>query len=134
MTKRMGGMGRLSDFGKTSQPQAEAEAEPPDQSPTVKTVSEPKIAAVSTPQPNPKLKQRGNLVTLNIKIAQSQQEWLADMARNIRGNNSEPVLPGERVYPQHLIGVAIDLLESSGIDWDQIKNVHDLREVLKIKS
>jgi hypothetical protein len=129
MAKRMGGMGKLSDFGKTNQPQPKSEAELFDESST----TEPAIEVIPQPQLDSQPKQKEEkLVTVNIKITQSQQEWLSDTARDIRGNNSAPVPPNERVFPQHLIGVAIDLLESSGIDWSQIKNVQELREALKL--
>ena len=67
-----------------------------------------------------------SLANTNFKMVQEQQEWLADMAQMIRNNCSVPTLPAERVYPQHLIGVAIDLLEAADVDWGQIKNVEDL--------
>jgi len=126
MTKRMGGMGKLSDFGKTSQPQPAPETEPIEKEPTPAPVI---VAIAATPQSKPK---QEKLVTLNIKIAQTQQEWLADTARDVRGNNPDPVPPAERVFPQHLIGVAIALLESSDVDWSQIKNTQDLRAALKL--
>ena len=67
-SKRMGGLGKLSDFGRTSQP------EPPMQ-------PEPKPIRPLDPQPiNSKQDQ---LVTINIKISRSQQDWLANTARNI---------------------------------------------------
>jgi len=126
MTKRMGGMGKLSDFGKTSQPQPAPETEPIEKEPTPAPVI---VAIAATPQSKPK---QEKLVTLNIKIAQTQQEWLADTARDVRGNNTDPVPPNERVFPQHLIGIAISLLESSEVDWSQIKNTQDLRAALKL--
>jgi len=126
MTKRMGGMGKLSDFGKTSQPQPAPETEPIEKEPTPAPVI---VAIAATPQSKPK---QEKLVTLNIKIAQTQQEWLADTARDVRGNNTDPVPPNERVFPQHLIGIAISLLESSEVDWNQIKNTQDLRAALKL--
>lgn len=128
MTKRMGGLGKLSDFGKTKQPQSKTEAEPSGESP----ITESAIEAIPQ-QGESKPKQKDEkIVTVNIKITQSQQEWLSDTARDVRGNNSAPVPPNERMFPQHLIGVAIDLLESSDIDWSQIKNAQDLRETLKL--
>jgi hypothetical protein len=130
MAKRMGGLGKLSDFGKTNQPQPQVEAEVTE----VSTQSQPAIEATpQLPQTTDKPKQvEEKLVTVNIKITRSQQEWLSDTARDIRGNNPDPVPPNERVFPQHLIGVAIDLLESSDIDWSRIKNIQDLRKGLKL--
>ena len=71
-------------------------------------------------------------VTVNIKISRTQHEWLTDTARTVRDNNTEPVPPGDRVYPQHLIGVAIELLQAGDIDWNEVKNVEDLKRLLDI--
>jgi hypothetical protein len=71
-------------------------------------------------------------VTINILMERDQQEWLAETACTIRENNCKPTLPAERVYPQHLIGVAIELLRSADVDWNQIKNVEDLCEQLNL--
>jgi hypothetical protein len=129
---RMGGLGKLSDFGKTSKAQSQAE-------PVV--VEESKIEEVTAfppPEPTPQLapqKQtddKGKLVPINIKITRRQHEWLNDTARAVRENNSEPVPPNERVFPQHLIGVAIDLLQAKGVDWSKVKNVEELRKVLDL--
>ena len=54
------------------------------------------------------------------------------MAQMIRNNRFIATLPSQRVYPQHLIGVAIDLLQNVDVDWNEVKNVKQLREVLKI--
>ena len=115
-TKRMGGMGKLSDFGRTA-PAATPEPTPP---------TEPKKR---TKKSAPK---EERLVTVNIKVAESQQEWLADIAKKVRRNNDAPVAAIDRVYPQHLIGIAIDLLKGSDIDWEKVQNIQDLREVLDI--
>lgn len=72
------------------------------------------------------------LVTVNIKIAKTQQQWLAETATQVRDNNEEPVPPSERVYPQHLIGIAIDLLRATNVDWTNIRNTEDLRKVLDL--
>ena len=50
----------------------------------------------------------------------------------MRDNNTEPVPLSERVYPQHLIGVAIDLLQDVDVNWDEVKNVEQLREHLTL--
>jgi hypothetical protein len=83
----------------------------------------------STQQPAP-VKEKP--VTVNIKISRTQHEWLTDTARTVRDNNTEPVPPGDRVYPQHLIGVAIELLQAGDIDWNEVKNVEDLKRFLDI--
>ncbi|BBD63452.1 hypothetical protein NIES2109_63020 (plasmid) [Nostoc sp. HK-01] len=71
-------------------------------------------------------------VTINIKITRAQHNWLTDTARTVRDNNTEAVPPGERVYPQHLIGVAIELLQNSEVDWSQVKNTEDLKRLLNL--
>ena len=65
-------------------------------------------------------------------IVQEQHEWLSDTARTVRDNNLEPVPPGDRVFPQHLIGVAVELLRHSDIDWSHMKNTEDLKQQLKL--
>jgi hypothetical protein len=50
----------------------------------------------------------------------------------VRENNLEPVPPSERVFPQHLIGVAIDLLSKTDVDWSQVRNVEELRKWLNL--
>lgn len=114
--KRMGSLGKLSDFGRTNQPQKVVQAQ-------IETKSSQDSASE-----NPLEK----LATVNIKIAQSQQEWLSATAKTVRGNNTAPVPPNERVFPQHLISVAIDLLKESQVDWEQIKNLDDLRQVIRL--
>ena len=115
-TKRMGGMGKLSDFGRT------APAEPVPPTPPIETK---KRVKKSVPK-------QERLVTVNIKVNESQQEWLADTAKQERRNNDEPVAAMDRVYPQHLIGIAIDLLKESDIDWGKVQNIQDLKKVLNI--
>jgi hypothetical protein len=75
---------------------------------------------------------RNNQVVINIKITRIQRDWLAQTASLIRDNNENPVLPEDRVFPQHLIGVAINLLSSQDINWDRIKNTDDLRRHLDV--
>jgi hypothetical protein len=65
------------------------------------------------------------LTNINIKIPSSQRQWLADTARMIRQNNTKPVRPAERVYPQHLVSIAIQLLQNSAID---IEAAHSIRQ------
>ncbi|MBR8832123.1 MAG: hypothetical protein Cpurp_13070 [Chlorogloea purpurea SAG 13.99] len=72
------------------------------------------------------------LVPINIKITKSQKNWLTEIAQQVRDNNTEPVAPNDRVYPQHLIGVAIDLLKDTDINWSGIKSLDDLREALNL--
>ena len=39
---------------------------------------------------------------------------------------------GDRTYPKHLIGVAIDLLAHADVDWSRVKNIAELREQLNL--
>jgi len=122
----MGGLGKLSDFGKTSQPQQQEKL-----TPSAEMISEQQPIALPTGEQKQQ-RELEKLVNINIKITRAQQQWLADTAREVRDNNNTPVAPSERVFPQHLIGVAIDLLQDTDIDWSQIKNLEDLRQALKL--
>ena len=75
---------------------------------------------------------RNNQVVINIKIARIQRDWLAQTASLIRDNNEDPVLAEDRVFPQHLIGVAINLLNSQNINWNEIRNIDELIKHLNI--
>jgi hypothetical protein len=140
--KKMGGLGKLSQFSGIK----------PQQSPSAVAIVEDLPVAVvesveiaeqiveTPPSPVevkvenkiPEINKGEKLVVINIKITKGQKNWLAETASQVRENNTEPVPPSERVYPQHLIGVAIDLLESADVDWDEIKNVEDLRKQLNV--
>ncbi len=120
----MGGLGKLSDFGKTSKAKQELE---PTSSP--EKVDKEEIEA--SPSVGQQLEQE-KLVNINVKITRTSQTWLSQTARTVRDNNNAPVAPRLRVFPQHLIGVAIDLLHSTDIDWNTIRNIEDLRQQLKL--
>ncbi len=123
---RMGGLGKLSDFGKTSKPKQEPEQE---------TTSSPEKVVKKEIEASPSVGQQleqEKLVNINVKITRTQQTWLSQTARTVRDNNNTPVAPSDRVFPQHLIGVAIDLLHSTDIDWNTIRNIEDLRQQLKL--
>lgn len=124
VTKRMGGM-KLGDFGKTDPPPK------PDQTIPKQTEPAPEPAALSRPAAiTPKEKP----ITVNIKITRAQHDWLNDTSRQVRENNDEPVPAVDRVYPQHLIGVAIDLLKATGVDWNTVTNLQDLRKQLSCQT
>ena len=114
MKKKMGGLGKLSQFSGIKRQEEEA--------PPRAAIEENALASL------PKEK----LVTINIKITRSGQEWLTDTARQVRENNLEPVPPNARVFPQHLIGVAIELLSKADVDWSQVKNIEELRKSLNL--
>ena len=126
--KKMGNMTSLSKLsGIKKQPEA-VTPEPEVKKSEVTADKQEETKAKVRKHKKPQNKQ----VTVNIKIREDQKKWLADTASQVRDNNSSPVPPSERVYPQHLIGVAIDLLQAAGVDWTEIKNVEELREQLKI--
>lgn len=127
MSKRMGGMGKLSDFGKpTSSPG-------PDLTPVEETLGKKLPVKKTVEKPISESEESERLITVNIKILEQQQEWLANTAKRIRQGNDTPVPPGDRVYPQHLIQTAIDLLMSTELDWSQVRNVAELKEKLGLK-
>jgi len=109
--KKMGGLGKLSQFSGIKRQEEDPAA------------GEPK-APVSPP--------KEKLATINTKITRAQQQWLTDTARTVRENNSDPVPPSERVFPQHLIGVAVELLQKAEVDWSQVRNVEELRNQLNL--
>lgn len=130
--RRMGGM-KLSDFGSRSDSpvvEPEQQAAKPPVAEVVEKPVETKVAA-KPKQSKPSQKQE-RLVTVNIKIKQSQQDWLADTARQVRQNNTEAVPAGDRVYPQHLIQAAIYLLQSADVDWAEVRNIRELKEQLNL--
>lgn len=122
----MGGLGKLSDFGKTSKPQPEPSSEPTESKEIVQELEQVDQPPVKQQPATEKL------VNINVKINRAQQSWLSETARTVRDNNDTPVAPSDRVFPQHLIGVAIDLLQDTDIGWSQIKNIEDLRQQLKL--
>lgn len=68
---------------------------------------------------------------VNIDIGESRHNRLNGIAAQIRASNTDPVAPSDRMYPIHLIQIAIDfLLDGLEIDWNEIKKPEDLRKVL----
>ena len=140
--KKMGGLGKLSQFSRIKSQTDEAippvqEDSPPIQNPLPPS---PPFKGGKGGMPSQEGKKGGQskihngekLVTINIKITKAQKDWLADTASLVRDNNSEPVPPSERVYPQHLIGVAIEFLRGAQVDWQQVRNVQDLQKQLNL--
>lgn len=129
---KMGNMTSLSKLsGIKSKPTDIPEATTPEPSVKKSEVTEDKPKETKA-KVNRKKKVAEKPVTVNIKIREDQKKWLADTASQVRNNNTEPVPPAERVYPQHLIGVAIDLLQDADVDWGEIKNVEELRKHLNL--
>ncbi len=117
---KLGGMSKLSELSGIK---------------TQSTVLETEKVATETEIKNkesPVTKESEKLVAINIKIPKTQKDWLNHKAVAVRENNADPVLPGERVYPQHLIRVAIELLQNADIDWTEVNNIEDLREQLNL--
>lgn len=130
--KRMGGM-KLGQFGGVrSQPSEQLEQEIPATPPGAAEAVKVEAPATAPPKAKAKRKAPDKLTNVNIKISRNQQRWLQDTAQQVRDNNSDPVPPDQRVYPQHLIGVAIDLLKSQGIDWSEVRNAEELRDRLNL--
>jgi hypothetical protein len=121
MSDRLGGKTKLTDFGQNSKRQAIPQQVEPATPKNTKTV-----------QPIQPPTEQEKLTTVNIKITRSQQEWLADTARMVRDNNDEPVPPADRVYPQHLIQAAIDLLKAAEIDWGQVRSIDEVKARLNL--
>jgi hypothetical protein len=126
--KKLGGLGKLSQFSgiKTTESITDVEIEPKEEAVPIAIASQTPVTHVVVSSSTEKL------VSINIKITKAQKDWLGAVASQVRDNNTEPVPPNERVYPQHLIGVAIELLRSSEVDWSQIRNVEDLQEALNL--
>ena len=118
MSKRIGmsKLSQLSGIKSEATPESPESSQPPETKPPAKK----------------KARGKKKLVNVNIKIEASQKEWLGKTATKVRDNNLEPVPPGERVFPQHLVGVAIDLLKSQDVDWAEVKNEQELREYLNL--
>lgn len=116
--KRMAGM-KLGQFGGLSKPELEPEPVPRQKA----AKSKPKATIEPVDE---------RLTTVNIKIRRDQQRWLQDTAQQVRDNNDVPTSPEERVYPQHLIQAAIDLLKTSDVDWQQVRNADDLKRALEL--
>lgn len=121
MKRRTGNKMSLSSYGGLKAEEEDSPVEPQ------QIAVEPKPIAQK-----PGKKQQTRLVTVNIKITEQQQEWLADTAKQVRQNNDTPTPAGDRVYPQHLIQVAIELLKSADVEWDEIHNVEDLKQQLNL--
>ena len=124
--KRMKGL-TLSSF-KTTSTSEPTPATPPKETPTVEPAQTP-----AKPKAKRKPKKKSEKVaTLNIQVTRSQQRWLQDTAQDIRDNNEAPVPGPERVYPVHLIQVAIDLLKKQEVDWEDITDIEGLRNQLNL--
>lgn len=128
----MGKMGKLSDFGQSPSTPAPSVAETIlTPVAVIESVSTPIAVELPTDTQSGASQPTEIMVNVNIKMSQSQQEWLAATAKTVRRNNSLPVPAKERVYPQHLISLAVELLQSANVDWEEVKTIADLREQLK---
>jgi hypothetical protein len=128
---RMGKMGKLSDFGQSPSAPAPPVEQAPEEKIALAVAVEESTVELPTPTQSGASQPTEIMVNVNIKMSQSQQEWLAAAAKTVRRNNSLPVPAKDRVYPQHLISLAVELLQSANVDWEQVKTIADLREQLK---
>ena len=128
---RMGKMGKLSDFGQSPSLPATIVEQEPEEKIAIAVAVEESAVELPTDTQSGESQQPEIMVNVNIKMSQSQQEWLAATAKMVRRNNPLPVPAKERVYPQHLISLAVELLQSADVDWEEVKTIADLRERLK---
>jgi hypothetical protein len=128
----MGKMGKLSDFGQSPSSPAPIVEQAPSEKIAISVAVEESAVELPAPIQSGESQQTEVMVNVNIKMSQSQQEWLAATAKTVRRNNSLPVPAKERVYPQHLISLAVELLQSANVDWDEVKTIADLRERLAL--
>lgn len=159
MNKRMGGVTKLSKFSQIKSEDTSKSTAQPQSSPTELSsdlilqeeaiIEEKQLSASTTDEQdvssqelksNNKTQARlpkhtsEKLVAINIKIPQPQKEWLGKTASQVRDNNTLSVPAGERVFPQHLVVVAIELLKQAEVDWNQIKNMEELKKVLALNN
>lgn len=87
-------------------------------------------ASEAKPKKRPAKSKGDPLQPINIKLPRSQREWLGKTSQQVRDNNPPPVSGPDRVFPQHLITVAVELLQDADVDWSQVKNAQDLRNLL----
>jgi hypothetical protein len=125
----MGKMGKLSDFGQSPSTPVPP-VEPQESETNVIAATETVPTQIVVELPVAPSNQNEITVNVNIKMSLSQQEWLAATAKAVRRNNPLPVPAKERVYPQHLIGLAVELLQAADVDWDEVKTIEELRSKL----
>ena len=77
-----------------------------------------------------RLEQDEATASINIKISRQQQEWLTATAKTIRNNNQHPTCPHERIYPQHIIAIAVEQLQNANIRWHRLENVEQIQQRL----
>jgi len=128
--KKLGTLGKLSQFSGIKTPVVDSEVIAV--APEIENPNEPVPTTTPVKKTRSKRAINDKPVTINIKIKKSQKDWLAETASQVRDNNTDPVLPALRVYPQHLIGVAIELLQSVDVDWSEVKTVDDLHKALNL--
>ena len=86
----------------------------------------------ATPKKRPAKSKSDPLQPVNIKLPRSQRDWLGKTSQQVRDNNPTPVSGPDRVFPQHLITVAVELLQGADVDWSTVQNVQDLRKQLEL--
>lgn len=118
-------MGKVSKLSQLSGIKSQPEVNPP-------TAAQATAVIPEETKPEASSASSEKLVTINIKILSDQHTWLTQTARQVRDNNGTPVAPSDRVFPQHLIGVAIALLHASDVDWNQVQTTADLKRFLNL--
>ncbi|WP_218080876.1 hypothetical protein [Anthocerotibacter panamensis] len=102
----------------------------PDETQEAEAVSaqvEQALPVVKPPLKKPRKK------TIQTELSLEHHRWLVETAEQIRSNSTEPTPPDQRCYPQHLISVAIDMLQASGLDWTRVQGVKNLRKQLGLE-
>jgi hypothetical protein len=77
-----------------------------------------------------RLEQDEATANINIKVSRQQQEWLTTTAKTIRNSNQNPTCPHERIYPQHLIAIAVEQLQNANVRWHKVGNVDEIQQRL----
>jgi hypothetical protein len=117
-TRRTGVMGGMSLGGFSGTPVTPQKAE---ETAPKKAEAKPKPRTTSKTE---------KLEPVNIKLPSGLKKWFRDRAEQVRANNLSPVPADERVYPQHLMQIAGELLMASNVDWDKAQSTEDIRQQL----
>jgi hypothetical protein len=117
-TRRTGVMGGMSLGGFSGTPVTPQKAE---------ETAPKKAEAKPKRETKPKTEK---LEPVNIKLPSGLKKWFRDRAEQVRANNLAPVPADERVYPQHLMQLAGEFLQSANINWDEAKNIEDIKKQL----
>lgn len=98
--------------------------------PTVKPNNPLTVQSEINPKSTPAKPKSDRPKKINIDIGETRHNRLNELAAQIRSNNDTPVAPAERMYPIHLIQMAIDHLLELDIDWKEVRKPDDLKVAL----